>query len=142
MGQGNDTATCIVMIETKEGLATVDEIVRVAGVHAVYVGPNDLPLSLGLGRQWFDESPALTAAIDAVISAAHAAGVDGAGAADARYWRERGADFMVTHTDSVLLLESARAAALALNHATADEPQHPGRRTRADLPHGWLPVLV
>jgi 4-hydroxy-2-oxoheptanedioate aldolase len=114
-GQGDDTATCIVMIETAEGLANVEEIVRVDGVHAVYVGPNDLSLSLGLGRQRYSESPALNAAIEAVITAARAAGVpvgvDCNGGEDARYWRERGADFMITHTDSVLLAESARAAA-------------------------------
>lgn len=118
VAEGDAKATCIVMIETKEALANLEEIVRVEGVHAVYVGPNDLALSLGFGRVRFTESPELEAAIQTIVDTAHTAGiavgVDCMGAAEARHWRERGADFMVTHTDSTLLLESSEAAVRVL----------------------------
>lgn len=45
----NAEMACIVMIETAEGLANVDEIVSVPGVDAVYIGPSDLNYALGLG---------------------------------------------------------------------------------------------
>ena len=44
----NDDVLCIVMIETKEAVARVDEILSVPGIDAVYVGPADLSVTLGL----------------------------------------------------------------------------------------------
>lgn len=39
---------CLVMVETAEGLANVDEIASTPGVDGIYVGPSDLSLALGL----------------------------------------------------------------------------------------------
>ena len=36
------------MIETAEGIANADEIMRTSGLNGVYIGPADLALSLGL----------------------------------------------------------------------------------------------
>jgi 4-hydroxy-2-oxoheptanedioate aldolase len=47
-GSANDTVLCIPMIETLPALEVIDEILAVPGVDAVYVGPNDLSLSLGM----------------------------------------------------------------------------------------------
>jgi 4-hydroxy-2-oxoheptanedioate aldolase len=44
----NDDVVCMPMIETAEALKNLDEILRVDGVDAVYVGPSDLSLALGL----------------------------------------------------------------------------------------------
>jgi 4-hydroxy-2-oxoheptanedioate aldolase len=46
--EANDELTCVVMIETKQALDAVDEILSVPGVDACYIGPADLSLSLGL----------------------------------------------------------------------------------------------
>ena len=43
----NENVLCIPMIETRGALDAVEEIVAEPGVDAVYVGPNDLSLSLG-----------------------------------------------------------------------------------------------
>lgn len=43
-------AACVVMVETKDGLANVEEIAATPGVDAIYVGPGDL--ALGLGIDW------------------------------------------------------------------------------------------
>jgi 4-hydroxy-2-oxoheptanedioate aldolase len=43
----NESVLCIPMIETRGALDAVEEIVAEPGVDAVYVGPNDLSLSLG-----------------------------------------------------------------------------------------------
>jgi 4-hydroxy-2-oxoheptanedioate aldolase len=51
---GRDPATlnsellCIVMIETAEGVAAVDDICAVDGIDCVYIGPADLGLTLGV----------------------------------------------------------------------------------------------
>ncbi|HEY8489719.1 MAG TPA: aldolase/citrate lyase family protein [Dehalococcoidia bacterium] len=44
----DDEVLCIVMIETAEALANLDEILSVPGVDAAYIGPSDLSLALGL----------------------------------------------------------------------------------------------
>ncbi len=44
----NQSVACIPMIETREAVEALDEILAVPGIDAVYVGPNDLSISLGL----------------------------------------------------------------------------------------------
>jgi 4-hydroxy-2-oxoheptanedioate aldolase len=46
--QANQEIACIPMIETKTAIAHLDEILAVPGIDAVYVGPSDLSLTLGL----------------------------------------------------------------------------------------------
>ena len=40
---------CIPMIETAEAVANIDDILGVGGIDAVYVGPSDLAVSMGVG---------------------------------------------------------------------------------------------
>jgi 4-hydroxy-2-oxoheptanedioate aldolase len=52
----NDEIACIPMIETTTAIAQLDEILSVPGIDAVYVGPADLSLTLGLPPgQWHDD---------------------------------------------------------------------------------------
>ncbi|TAK67269.1 MAG: aldolase [Dehalococcoidia bacterium] len=44
----NDEVACIPMIETKQALAQLDDILAVPGIDAVYVGPADVSITLGL----------------------------------------------------------------------------------------------
>lgn len=46
--QAPDQISLIPMIETAEAMRNIDEILSVPGVEAIYVGPNDLSISLGL----------------------------------------------------------------------------------------------
>jgi 4-hydroxy-2-oxoheptanedioate aldolase len=48
VARANDRVLCIVMIETVEAVARIDEILAVPGIDAVYIGPADLSLTLGL----------------------------------------------------------------------------------------------
>ena len=45
--RANDEVACVPMIETRQAAEQVEAIVSMPGVDAVYVGPNDLSLSLG-----------------------------------------------------------------------------------------------
>lgn len=47
-GHANDEVAIVVMIETPEGIANLDEILSVPGVDAAYVGPSDLAYALGM----------------------------------------------------------------------------------------------
>lgn len=46
--RANDEVACIPMVETRQALEALEAILAVPGVDAVYVGPADLSLSLGL----------------------------------------------------------------------------------------------
>lgn len=115
--EGDAQATCIVMIETAEGLANVDAILAVDGVDGIYIGPNDLSLSIGLGRTSYVESDTLRETIQHVIARAKAAGklvgIDCGGPEQAHYWRDQGVNFVISANDSDLLAQAAFAMAQA-----------------------------
>lgn len=112
--EGDATSLCVVMIETADGLANLDEILAVDGVHAIYIGPNDLSLSLGLERASYVESDRLRETIHDIITRVKAAGkfvgIDCSGCEQAHYWRDKGVDFVLSANDAGLLLDAARRA--------------------------------
>lgn len=119
---------CIVMVETMGGFEAIEKIAATPGVDAVYIGPNDLALGAGLGRVSFTTSSALHDLIAAGIARANAAGmrvgVDCRGPEQARYWQERGADFVISVSDVALLDSAGRAAsAAAAWNAVSSIPQ-------------------
>jgi 4-hydroxy-2-oxoheptanedioate aldolase len=73
--EANDQVATIPMIETVEAVANLEEILAVPGVDAVYVGPADLSLSLGLPAANNDGKPEFDAALVRIVGACRAAGV-------------------------------------------------------------------
>ena len=55
--QANDWIVVLPMIETAGGVQNVDEILAVEGIDGVYIGPNDLALSMGLPPQLVPTEP-------------------------------------------------------------------------------------
>ena len=47
-GAANDQVACIPMIETRQAVEHIDDILSVPGIDAVYVGPADLSVTYGL----------------------------------------------------------------------------------------------
>jgi 4-hydroxy-2-oxoheptanedioate aldolase len=73
--RANDEVAVIPMIETREALANLDEIVSVPGVDAVYIGPADLSIALGLPPGMDHEAAIFNDALEAVVAACHRHGV-------------------------------------------------------------------
>ncbi len=71
----NRSISCIVMVETREALDAVDEIVAVPGVDAVYVGPADLSVSMGMRPALDQPDPSFHEALGAVVDACRRHGV-------------------------------------------------------------------
>lgn len=71
----NDLVAVIPMIETAEALRHLDAILAVPGVDAIYVGPADLSLSLGLPPANNDDRSEFTEALAAIVAACRKAGV-------------------------------------------------------------------
>jgi 4-hydroxy-2-oxoheptanedioate aldolase len=96
-------ALVIAMIETREGLAAVEEIAAVEGLNGLFVGPADLGLALGVGPQTDGRDPTYLAARAQVIAAAHARGLSvglhGDDPVMQRAALEAGIDWVVIGTD-------------------------------------------
>ena len=110
----NRDVVCLVMIETRQGVANADEIAAVAGLDGVYVGPNDLGLSLGLPPLLIDHGPLLTEAIGGVAEVCQRHGVvagiavyEPDAAAAVEKWQAFGYTLFGLPSDSLLLRRAA-----------------------------------
>ena len=105
--------TCIVMVETREGLENVEEIAATPGVDGIYVGPADLALALGLPPTLDVVEPAHVDAVAKIKESCKrhgiAAGIHTASAEVSKGHAEAGFDMITAGTDSTLLAEAARA---------------------------------
>ena len=73
--KANDTVIPFAMIETKQALENLDDILSVDGLDAIYVGPADLSLTLGCTPKFDQEEKPVLEAIDFIIAKAKQHGV-------------------------------------------------------------------
>ena len=115
--EGLDDVACVVMIETADGVRNADAIAATPGVDAIYIGPGDLAIGLGLsawGEDWSHQDAKLhNEAIERILAACKRHGVtpgmhcgDGATAAS---FVERGFLMVTVASDLGLLGGGARA---------------------------------
>jgi 2-dehydro-3-deoxyglucarate aldolase/4-hydroxy-2-oxoheptanedioate aldolase len=105
VNSANRETMAIMMIESQEGLRAIEEIAAVAEVDALFVGPYDLSLALGVLEQF--DSPLFLKALEKVINAGTKAGIAvGLQSKDMKLLtrgREMGARFIYSSDYSVLL---------------------------------------
>jgi 4-hydroxy-2-oxoheptanedioate aldolase len=58
---------CVAMIETAEGIEKMEEIISTPGLDAVYIGPTDLALALGLPPVMDNDDPKHVATVNRVL---------------------------------------------------------------------------
>jgi len=73
--RANDEIACIPMVETRQAVEVVDEIVSVPGVDAVYVGPADLSITYGLPPGVDNPGTVFDEAIATIVDACNRHGV-------------------------------------------------------------------
>jgi len=117
----NSNTFVFAMIETKQALAVVDDILAVEGIDGVFFGPSDLSVTLSDGRRIAPFSDDLDEPARLVAARAEAAGkVAGAFCASAergRHFRKLGFRFIALAGDLVML---ANGASDMLNAASGD----------------------
>ena len=110
MEQANRGVSVVIQAEHVQAVERMEEIVRVEGVDAVFVGPYDL--SASLGRPGEVDHPEVTAAIERITTVCRAAGmplgVFGTDARAVRPYVARGYTLVVAGVDTMLLGEAAR----------------------------------
>lgn len=123
----NARVAVIPMIETAQALEEVEEIARTPGVDALFVGPFDLSIALGLPPGDNDGEPVFDAAIARVAAAAKVAGVATAVLSNARVAPLRlkqGFQMVSVVTDINALTMAARADLEVVRRATAPGETH------------------
>lgn len=99
----------IPMIEEKVAVDNADDILSVPGVDAVFIGPGDLSMTMGLKMT----DPEVQGAIEDVFKKAKAAqvpvGTVSSDAAGARRLVDKGYDFLLVSNDTGMLAKSAMA---------------------------------
>jgi len=123
----NDRVAVIPMIETAQALAEVEEIAATPGVDALFVGPFDLSIALGLPPGDNDGEPVFDAAISRISAAAKSAGVATAVLSNSKVAPLRirqGFQMVSVMTDINLLGAAARAELDTVRRAIAPGASH------------------
>ncbi len=119
--RANDTVLCIPMIETREAIDNLDEILSVPGVDVAYVGPSDLGVSLGTAPGFDHDDQSFVDALQAVLDACDrhgvVPGIHGGNVATARKRLEQGFKFVEMCADAVALTQTAAADLKAVRGA-------------------------
>ena len=117
-GHANEAVITMAMIETREALENLDDIMSVPGLDAVFVGPSDLGQSLGEGPGMDRTEPALVEAIDRILGAAEknsvVAGIFTGSTQYASRMVEKGFRFVTVLSDGRLLAAAAGQTIAAL----------------------------
>lgn len=113
----------IPMIETVEALSNLDDILSVPGIDAIYVGPADLSISLGLAPGNNDGTAAFDEALAAIVAGCRRHGVvPGIHATGELTPRRREQGFrMITVTSDALAMRTGFTQQLAAARSTGQE---------------------
>lgn len=119
----DETTAVIPMIETVEAISNLDAILGVPGIDAIYVGPADLSLSLGLQPSGNADETILDEALAAIVAACARHGVTpGIHSTGALTQRRREQGFrMITVTSDALAVRAGYAGELAKARGGATE---------------------
>jgi 2-keto-3-deoxy-L-rhamnonate aldolase RhmA len=106
----NADVVIVIGIESVPALENLEEILAVDGVDALFVGPNDLSVSLGIPDQYDD--PRYVEAVDRVVSVAQSHGVPAGPHCftedQLSLWHDKGARFVMYSSDWRALGEGHR----------------------------------
>ena len=102
LAHADELTLALAMIETREGLAALDDILAVDGIDGVFVGPNDLCIALTDGATVDPESSLLDEPLARIVAASARAGkVSGVfGGRQAARFRAMGFDFVSVGHDT------------------------------------------
>lgn len=110
----NDTVLAIAMIETTQAVERLDEILTVPGLDGIYIGPNDLAITLGRQPSGDPTDPLVLDTIDTILAAAKRhgvrAGLHCGSTAMAKRMIGKGFQFTTLLGDNAFLNMAAKAA--------------------------------
>jgi len=122
----NATVIAFAMIETRQALDNLDEILSVEGLDAVYIGPADLSLALGCTPRFDQEEQPVVEAIDLILAKAREHGVvpciHNGTPEYARKMVEKGFRFVTIASDARLMAAGAQQVVARMREEPAQVP--------------------
>lgn len=119
LGEANEATLALAMIETREALAALDDILAVDGIDGVFVGPSDLSIALSGGAQVDPEGSLLDGPLARIVTATRGAGkivgVFGGPGARAGELARRGFGFVTVGFDGAYLRTGIDAMLAAMD---------------------------
>jgi 2-keto-3-deoxy-L-rhamnonate aldolase RhmA len=112
LARANDNILVSFLLETREAMENLEEIIAVPGVDALYLGLWDLYLNHGVSPFEMPHpqmDKVVERAIDVCAAGGVALGIGASTPADVRHWRDRGLTFLGYGPDYMLLDSAARA---------------------------------
>ncbi|MBI3143711.1 MAG: 2,4-dihydroxyhept-2-ene-1,7-dioic acid aldolase [Pseudogulbenkiania sp.] len=121
--KANDTVVTFAMIETREALDNLDDILSVEGLDAVYIGPADLSLALGCTPKFDQDEKEVVEAIDYILARAKAhgvvAGIHNGTPEYALKMIEKGFQFVTVASDARLMAAGAQQVVATMRNGVA-----------------------
>lgn len=125
--KADQTIVTLAMIETRQAVDNLDAILGVPGLDGIYVGPNDLAISLGRAPAGVPTDALVVDTIGRILEAARRqgirAGIHCGSTAMARGMAQQGFQFVTLMHDNAFL---AAGAAAAVTEMRASAPAGPG----------------
>lgn len=114
LAEANRFSLSFAMIETREAMAILDDILALPGIDAVFVGPSDLSIALSGGKSVDPLSKEVDEAIRQIVARASAVGkpvaVYAQSAERAKQFLGMGAKLVTLMSDTALLRSAAKTA--------------------------------
>ena len=128
--EANEEIACIVMIETPQGIANLEEIVTTPGLGGVYIGPADLAYALGLPPKGDNDDPLHLETVGRILAACKAHGVPaGIHTGGLEYTKLRlaaGFNFVTLGSDGGFMMQAAATDLAAARGAQKREREATG----------------
>ena len=109
----NDNVITMAMIETKQAVDNLDDILSVPGLDSIYIGPNDLAISYGYGPSGVPTDKEVLDAIKTIVTGAKKhkvyAGIHCGSTTMAKQMIELGFQFVTLLADNAFLNQAAKA---------------------------------
>jgi hypothetical protein len=126
----NREIACIAMIETREALANLDDIISTPGLDGIYIGPADLALALGLPPQGDTLEPTHAAAVQRIAEACRkhsvAVGIHTSSLEFAQRYLGFGFNFVTLGSDAGFMARAAATDLAAARGTTAQTRERTG----------------
>lgn len=121
--RANDDVICLVMVETAKALENVEEIAKAPEIDALYIGPSDLSLDMGVSITGWADDERHIAAVKRIFAAARDNGIvpchHGAGPAEAAKFVQMGSMLCQIGNDVRMLAATTAHALTTFREALA-----------------------
>ncbi|MDP9373035.1 MAG: aldolase/citrate lyase family protein [Chloroflexota bacterium] len=122
----NADVVVIIGIESVPAVENLERILDVGGIDAIFIGPNDLSITMGIPDEY--THPRFVETVEHIINTAQRRGIPGGAhwqtEEQVDFWQARGSRFILYSSDARALTEGYRAALNKFRGGTVGQMRH------------------